>query len=70
MCIGVYWVRLRCILTCYGFKPAQYHPIHVDYHQNEQALNPPQHMWIGVNTKILNQNLNEILTPSHDRTIL
>jgi hypothetical protein len=25
-------------LTCYGFKPAQSHPIHVDYHQNEQAL--------------------------------
>jgi hypothetical protein len=34
----VYWVGLRCILTCYGFKPAQSHPIHVDYHQNEQAL--------------------------------
>jgi hypothetical protein len=29
---------LEWILTCYGFKPAQYHPIHVDYHQNEQAL--------------------------------
>jgi hypothetical protein len=38
MCIGVYWVGLGFILTCYGFKPAQYHPIHVDYHQNEQAL--------------------------------
>jgi hypothetical protein len=31
-------VGLRWILTCYGFKPAQSHPIHVDYHQNEQAL--------------------------------
>jgi hypothetical protein len=31
-------VGLGCILTCYGFKPAQSHPIHVDYHQNEQAL--------------------------------
>jgi hypothetical protein len=31
-------VGLGCSLTCYGFKPAQYHPIHVDYHQNEQAL--------------------------------
>jgi hypothetical protein len=38
MCIGVYWVGLGCILTCYGFKPAQSHPIHVYYHQNEQAL--------------------------------
>jgi hypothetical protein len=38
MCIGVYWVGLEWILTCYGFKPAQSHPIHVDYHQNEQAL--------------------------------
>jgi hypothetical protein len=38
MCIGVYWVGLGWILTCYGFKPAQSHPIHVDYHQNEQAL--------------------------------
>jgi hypothetical protein len=40
MCIGVYWVGLRWILTCYGFKPAQSHSIHVDYHQNEQALRP------------------------------
>jgi hypothetical protein len=32
-------VGLGCILTCYGFKPAQSHPIHVYYHQNEQALN-------------------------------
>jgi hypothetical protein len=39
MCIGVYRVGLRWILTCYGFKPAQSHLIHVDYHQNEQALN-------------------------------
>jgi hypothetical protein len=31
-------VRLGWILTCYGFKPAQSHPIHVDHHQNEQAL--------------------------------
>jgi hypothetical protein len=31
-------VGLRYILTCYVFKPAQSHPIHVDYHQNEQAL--------------------------------
>jgi hypothetical protein len=38
MCIGVYWVGLGWILTCYGFKLAQSHPIHVDYHQNEQAL--------------------------------
>jgi hypothetical protein len=38
MCIGVYWVGLECILTYYGFKPVQSHPIHVDYHQNEQAL--------------------------------
>jgi hypothetical protein len=38
MCIGVYWVGLGWILTCYGFKPAQSHPIHVYYHQNEQAL--------------------------------
>jgi hypothetical protein len=52
MCIGVYWVGLRWILTCYGFKPAQSHPIHVDYHQNEQALK-----WIGVNTRISKQNL-------------
>jgi hypothetical protein len=38
MCIGVYWVGLGWILTWYGFKPTQSHPIHVDYHQNEQAL--------------------------------
>jgi hypothetical protein len=38
MYIVVYWVRLRYILTYYEFKPAQSHPIHVDYHQNEQAL--------------------------------
>jgi hypothetical protein len=38
MCIGVYWVRLGWILTCYGLKPAQSYPIHVDYHQNEQAV--------------------------------
>jgi hypothetical protein len=31
-------VGLGYILTCYGFKTAQSHPIHVDYHQNEQAL--------------------------------
>jgi hypothetical protein len=32
------WVGLRCILTYYGFKPTRYHPIHMDTHQNEQAL--------------------------------
>jgi hypothetical protein len=46
----VYWVGLGCILTCYGFKPAQYHPIHVDYHQNEQALNHPTHRPVNVAT--------------------
>jgi hypothetical protein len=47
MCIGVYWVGLEWILTCYGFKPAQSHPIHVDYHQNEQALR-----WVTNKTKL------------------
>jgi hypothetical protein len=30
MWIGVYCNVLECILTCYGFKPTQYHPIHMD----------------------------------------
>jgi hypothetical protein len=38
MWIRVDWVGLRCILTYYGFKPTRYHPIHMDTHQNEQAL--------------------------------
>jgi hypothetical protein len=50
-------VRLGWILTCYGFKPAQYHPIHVDYHQNEQALNTfqntPIHMELEQPNKAL-----------------
>jgi hypothetical protein len=39
MCIEVYWVGLRWILTYYEFKSAQSHLIHVDYHQNKQSLN-------------------------------
>lgn len=52
MWIGVYWNVLRCILTCYGFKPAQSHPIHVDYHQNEQALKVFRcfNVWLGLMT--------------------
>lgn len=42
MCVGVDWKGLRCILTCYGLKPTQCHPIHMDSHQNEQALKPLQ----------------------------
>jgi hypothetical protein len=38
-------VGLGWILTCYGFKPAQSHPIHVDYHQNEQALREDQSLY-------------------------
>jgi hypothetical protein len=30
MWIGVYFVRLKCILTCYGFKPTQSHLIHMN----------------------------------------
>jgi hypothetical protein len=41
-------VGLGWILTCYGFKPAQYHLIRVDYHQNEQAL-----MWIEGRLEII-----------------
>jgi hypothetical protein len=30
MWIEVYWNVLKWILTCYGFKPTQYHSIHMD----------------------------------------
>jgi hypothetical protein len=30
MWIGVYWNVLGWILTYYGFKPTQYHSIHMD----------------------------------------
>jgi hypothetical protein len=29
MWIEVDWAGLRCILTCYGFKTTQSHPIHM-----------------------------------------
>jgi hypothetical protein len=38
MWIRVDLVGLRCILTWYVFKPTQCHSIHMDSHQNEQAL--------------------------------
>jgi hypothetical protein len=38
MWIEVYWHGLRWILTYYGFKPTQYHSIHMDWELTEQAL--------------------------------
>jgi hypothetical protein len=36
--IGWNWKKLVEILTCYGFKPTESHPIHTDSAENEQAL--------------------------------
>jgi hypothetical protein len=42
------WSGLGGILTYKGLKPPQSPSIHMDWGRTEQALDPPQSIWIGV----------------------